>query len=222
MNDVPDDTKLSKLSIPGTHSSMTSASRLCQDKPYFKCLTQQLTLEEQLRARIRFIDIQVSQSEAHPKQFQIYHGTTDLGVTLRMVFGKLKEFLALQPSETILLNVRQVDEESIKDWDDLRKTIDAYMTIYPKLFYQENYANSRNRTPTLKMVRGKIVMLNSFSNFDEVTTRNRVNAWLGSRAFTTGLHNEENTVIDVDGGLMVDEGEPISCDIDKFQIERNE
>ena len=219
MSEVPDDTKLSRLSIPGTHSSMTGYSKFCRDAPYFQCLTQQMSLEDQLRAGIRFIDMQLQQIRSHPDQLLIHHGSMNLAVSLVTVFNRIREFLTLFPSETIIVNLREAQRGAIGKWNELKKKINSYMMVYPSFFYQENFSNSRYHTTTLKVARGKIVLLNSFSDFDTITTGKSVNLWLGSRAFTMGHFNQmtmtyddENTVTDFDPGLMITDNSSIHCD----------
>ena len=208
MSEVPDDTKLSRLSIPGTHSSMTGHSQYCRDAPYFQCLTQQMKLEDQLRAGIRFIDLQLLLNKYSFDQLLIVHGSTNLFVSLITVFNK-----------DLRVNLREAQRGAIGKWNELKKKINSYMMVYPTFFYQENFSNSRYHTATLKVARGKVVLLNSFSDFDTITTGKSVNLWLGTRAFTMGHFNQmtmsyddENTVTDFDPGLMITDNSSIHCD----------
>ena len=101
MRRIPDDTKLSQLSIPGTHDTMTSHNNdFCIGGTGYLgwCLTQEWHLKEQLEHGVRFIDIRIQESE---KEFFIYHGPVYLDVTLEQVFKILIQFLKNHPTETV-------------------------------------------------------------------------------------------------------------------------
>ena len=103
MSHLPDDARLSTLSIPGTHDTMT-AHDLDSCKGIFKsrCLTQEWTLDKQLLNGIRFLDIRIRQTRIQGaayllrNSFGIYHGSVFLDVTLDEVFLTIKKFLAKQ------------------------------------------------------------------------------------------------------------------------------
>lgn len=87
---VDQSTKLTGLTIPGTHDSGTcgldraSVSR-CQEK----------TISEQLDHGIRFLDIRLVPEERNSVQdCQLYHGTTPLGIWFSDVLAVCKTFLS--------------------------------------------------------------------------------------------------------------------------------
>ena len=108
MSRVSDDTKLSQMSIPGTHDTMTAHASTdflgltgCPGGfAEFYCLTQTWKLETQLHNGIRFIDLRLVQRTS--KIFDIYHGDYYLDVSLEDVFETLETFLATYPREMVM------------------------------------------------------------------------------------------------------------------------
>ena len=107
MKTIPDNTRLSQMSIPGTHNTMTAHDSgffgACQERysslPLFEnCLTQEWHLKEQLQHGIRFIDIRIEECGT---KFCINHGPVYLDVTLEEVFTILFQFLKQHPTETV-------------------------------------------------------------------------------------------------------------------------
>ena len=101
MKTIPDDTRLSQMSIPGTHDTMTSHDKGflggCSVGAYL-CLTQDWHLFEQLEHGIRFIDIRINE---YGEEFRIHHERVYLDVTLEQVFKILIQFLEEHPTETV-------------------------------------------------------------------------------------------------------------------------
>jgi len=90
---VPDSTPLSVLSIPGTHDTMSR-----HGGPLVK--TQSMPLKEQLKAGIRALDIRARHIE---DRFAIHHGEVFQNAMFGDVLNICNDFLAENPTETILL-----------------------------------------------------------------------------------------------------------------------
>lgn len=116
MTNIPDETKLSTLSIPGTHDTMTSHAESeffigCKGTLSLRrqCLTQNWNLTTQLMNGIRFIDIRIHQMSHRiaPSEpltygpYNINHGIFHLDVTLIDVLDDLKIFLSAHSNETV-------------------------------------------------------------------------------------------------------------------------
>ena len=123
MKGIQDETKLSTISMPGTHNTMTSHDvdgifSGCKGRFGRRlCLTQTWKLDEQLKNGIRFIDIRIYQSNRSPGTslplqldlpypnittgFGIYHHLAYLDVTLNDVLDILRTFLSSQRTETV-------------------------------------------------------------------------------------------------------------------------
>lgn len=151
MKSLPDTIKLSQINLPGTHNSGAFKVNLS----YFsKC--QNMTIADQLNSGLRFFDIRVEKLE---DELKLVHGVTDCKnpekpakpLLLRYVVKTLKNFLSENPSEVILFSFNRDDGASSEETFDL--FFEKYLSD-DTLWYKEN------RIPTLKEVRGKIVLLN--------------------------------------------------------------
>ncbi|CDF41273.1 unnamed protein product [Chondrus crispus] len=139
MSQLPDDTPLHKVSIPGTHDTgALHGGRICE--------TQRWTVAEQLRAGIRFLDIRCRRDGT---SFAIHHGFCFQKMYFEDVLRDVSMFLASSPGETILMRVK---EEYIPraGSSSLQAIWDSYMDEFGTLFEQSALAG----IPTLGSVRG--------------------------------------------------------------------
>lgn len=100
MRDIPDDTPVTALSIPGTHNSCCTEGLLGLAK------TQNLDLAEQLKAGIRFLDIRFSH---YGDDLCVHHDVVCTENSYADVLDICSGFFDQHPSETILMSV---DDES--------------------------------------------------------------------------------------------------------------
>ena len=107
MKNIKGETKLSELSIPGTHDSMAFKDNLFAID---STRTQTMDLTKQLNSGIRFLDIRAKYTETG---FPLHHGTVYLGYDFEDVLKTCEEFLTQHPSETILIRFKQVCEDRI-------------------------------------------------------------------------------------------------------------
>lgn len=97
MAQLPDETPLNKLSIPGTHDTgALYGGRICE--------TQSWTIKEQLNAGIRFFDIRCRRAGT---VFAIHHGLCFQNIYFSNVMDDIAEFFANSPGETILMRVKE-------------------------------------------------------------------------------------------------------------------
>ena len=178
LSKVPDDRKLSKLSIPGTHGSLTldyfnqGQSRKCHDGSDLQhCLTQDLTLQQQLEAGIRFINLELHNDGTAPEKITCYFGRTNLRIHLREVLDILNAFLSAYSKEMVFLQYNWKGT-AINVLNDI---FNEYSASPKELIYADAYANDQYATPVLGQVRGKVVLINS----DKVPSK-------GSVAFNQG------------------------------------
>lgn len=175
MTALRDDVVLTELSIPRTHDSLSLYEGLLGVGQ-----TQSMSLENQLESGIRALDIRCRIKEG---RCQIVHGPIDLGVTLDDVFNTLREFLAKNPGEAVMVDVTFPEKKHPLEQDS-----DDILAEWPEIFWtkyrQPNSdiiwtppppgacSNSR-ANPRLGDIRGKIVLTKSFGwpgsavNFDE-------------------------------------------------------
>ncbi|EGX88165.1 Phosphatidylinositol-specific phospholipase [Cordyceps militaris CM01] len=92
------DTRLTSLSVPGTHDTMTYAI----GSDVLQC--QNVNLTVQLAAGLRYFDVR---ARLRDDALRIYHGDGDTGFSYQDVLLELFGFLADNPSETIIMRLKQ-------------------------------------------------------------------------------------------------------------------
>jgi 1-phosphatidylinositol phosphodiesterase len=137
MSALPDELRLSDLSVPGTHDS--GASRAGGDIT----LTQSMSLPEQLNAGIRALDLRVGSGPACP--LSIFHGIICQRISFSAIVNDLERFLTDHPGETLIVRLKK--EHGSPD----PAAIEALLA--------GRYYNGRSSNPTLGAVRGRIVLL---------------------------------------------------------------
>lgn len=100
MRDIPDDARVTELSIPGTHDTCSVDGLLGFGK------TQNLDLLDQLNAGIRFIDIRLSH---YRDNLFVHHDVVHMGKCYADILDICSDFLTEHPSEAIFMSVK--DEE---------------------------------------------------------------------------------------------------------------
>jgi 1-phosphatidylinositol phosphodiesterase len=149
MANIPDELRVSELSIPGTHDS--GSYEFGGDI----VLTQSMNISNQLNGGIRAMDIRLKIDDG---ELMVYHGIAPQGLAFDGdVLATVTSFLAAHPSETVLMRIKDEDAPPATDgFDDL--VIQA-LNSYSSYVYQGSSDN-----PTLGEIRGKIVVLQNFSS----------------------------------------------------------
>ena len=165
---VRDDAKVCKLSIPGTHDSMTGMGFYTPIVKYFSnimAISQVSTFEEQMTNGIRFFDfrpvVAIDTLAQNPQDRQILrlaHGFTEVDVTLEQSIDWMQQFLKAHPSEFFIVKT-QADNgmESQQNWAILLNKV-LSMPKYKGLFVE-----SWRPDLTVGEMRGKILW---FSRYD--------------------------------------------------------
>jgi 1-phosphatidylinositol phosphodiesterase len=170
---VGDAKKLSELSIPGTHDS---GARYIDPTVYKlrkspRLTTQTAGIREQLDAGIRFLDIRVGYTKG---RFLLYHEDAFENLGFADVRNICSEFLTAHPKETIILSLKKEDDApdggNPKDGTFQGRFNEFVKTSRTGLWYLQN------AIPTLKEVRGKIVLYRRFA-LDKGTTTLGINAF---------------------------------------------
>jgi len=147
MSKVSGTDALGQLAIPGTHNSGSYRTPgdigECHD----------WSINQQLQNRIRFLDIRISNNYKND-DFEIRHGRLMLGSFKNLVMNPVKNFLANNPTETILMSIKKEGTLNVGrlERDFIRNS--AY-----KFFLKDTVTPS---TP-LNEVRGHIVL---FTRYD--------------------------------------------------------
>jgi 1-phosphatidylinositol phosphodiesterase len=140
--------KLSQMSIPGTHDTMSHyGGDIAQ--------TQSMSLATQLNSGIRALDIRCRHQN---NMFQIHHGIIDQRATFDDVMKAVTAFLAAHPGETVLMRVKE-EYDPKGNSRSFEATFADYYAKYPGKFWKYTSDN-----PTLGEVRGKIVLLQNFTS----------------------------------------------------------
>jgi 1-phosphatidylinositol phosphodiesterase len=149
MANIPDELRLSELSIPGTHD--TGAYEFGGDI----ALAQSMNVSNQLNAGIRAMDIRLKIDDG---ELMVYHGIAPQGLDFDAdVLDTVTSFLAAHPSETVLMRIK--DEDAPPATDGFDELVIQTLNSYSSYVYQGSSDN-----PTLGEVRGKIVVLQNFSS----------------------------------------------------------
>lgn len=155
MADLPGNIRLSELSLPGTHDTMSFYGGdivQCQSMP----------LATQLQSGIRVLDIRCRHIA---DVFAIHHGRVFQNVFFGDVLNCVIRFLETNPSETIYIRVKE-EYEPANNTRTFEETFKAgYWNCYKDFFWHPDSADSTtSQNPALKETRGKIVLLQNFSS----------------------------------------------------------
>lgn len=147
MGQIDDDVYLYQLSIPGTHDS----GALHETFPdTAKC--QKLTITQQLECGTRFLDIRCRR---YGNTFKIYHGMVNQHLDFEQVVDFCKSFLKKNPSETILMLIKE-------EYEPKDSTLPFEEIFYQYISEDMDLWYLKNTIPTLGNARGKIVLIRRF------------------------------------------------------------
>lgn len=148
MTALRDDTKLSELSIPGTHDTMSfHGGDIVQ--------TQSLSLANQLRSGVRVLDIRCRHIE---NTFAIHHGPVFQKAFFGDVVNAVSQFLAENPGETVLMRIKE-EHKPERNSETFEETFrNRYWIPNESRFWHPTSDN-----PTLGQLRGKIIVLQNFT-----------------------------------------------------------
>lgn len=155
--------KVSELSIPGTHDTMSFyGGDITQ--------TQSMSLQNQLDSGVRALDIRVKYDSG---SMGIYHGIVFQHAYLGQdVFQVITEFLTQNPGETIIMHVQQ-EEFDNPVGVEFGQALDSLVAQYSVPIWTHNTPN-----PMLFQLRGKVVML--YSNFTPQSTSAVPTSWFST------------------------------------------
>ena len=161
MENVPDETKLSSMSIPGTHDSCTQNVDM---RYIFQC--QDASIATQLKYGYRYLDMRlVLEKRSGQETLVLKHNIARCKVsdspfartlTLADVLKDVYAFLDEHPSETVILCMKAENSK------------DDVAAVQKALYEMINQASERwylkNEIPTLGAVRGRIVLATRFDD----------------------------------------------------------
>lgn len=183
MAHVPDSVYVNSLSIPGTHDTLTFN---LTDNVVYQC--QNHDLATQLRAGLRYFDIRgrllvdATFAQADPV-IGIFHGHVYTGYTFQDVLLAVFQFLDENPSEGIVLRVKEEGKPVYQGDPSDEWTTGEYNTTFEEAFnhYRANNtltapgseqhfllpwpalgSSSDHIMPTMAQLRGKVLVLYEF------------------------------------------------------------
>lgn len=161
MENIPDETKLSNMSIPGTHDSCTQNVDM---RYIFQC--QDASIATQLKYGYRYLDMRlVLEKRSGQETLVLKHNIARCKVsdspfartlTLADVLKDVYAFLNEHPSETVILCMKA--ENSKDDVAAVQKALYEMIDQAPERWYLKNVI------PTMGEVRGKIVLATRFDD----------------------------------------------------------
>lgn len=163
MKRLPDDIRLSELSIPGTNRSAVSGGGDAWAR-------QSLTISQQLNAGIRFLDLRVAHTNDSYANL-VRTGSGGQASLVRMM-REITDFLLRHPSETVLVRVRKDGPDFYSDGARIprRTSFEDHFNKFKRIFLREEWlAHPSEFNPRLGELRGKLLILPDFSrsNFSE-------------------------------------------------------
>jgi len=162
MSVLPDSVRLSELSIPGTHESLSFYG----PAPIINLVrTQRMSLVSQLESGIRVFDIRcavvdVRSGPGLPGYFNIYHGDIFQKEHFGGVLDTVVKFLRNHKRETVLMRVKEEKTDRPGDFETIFR--DTYWNKAP---YKDFMWKGTDQNPTLAEMRGKIVILQDFARW---------------------------------------------------------
>ncbi|POR30765.1 hypothetical protein BWK58_00235 [Flavobacterium columnare] len=163
---IRSNTPLSKLSIPGTHDSMSINNWTFSTNQYG-------SIKDQLRAGARIFDLRFNYQNG---QFLGYHGIVSLNITLDQVMSTFEEFLKGHPNEAIIVILKKENGGDKSAWVDY---FDTRMNEYEsKGLVKKNW----NTNTLLGDCRGKVLPLSR----ETYTNSTFVQGWSGNPNFSNG------------------------------------
>ena len=142
-----DDLPITKVSIPGTHDTMSDDSNDISD-------CQTMHLRPQLDSGIRALDIRLKLK--NDGSLKLYHASVELDQTFRQVLNVVTDFFKANPSEFVIMRVKAEGAQ------DAGYDKDAFRTAIRDRYTDPKYASYlylKNGIPKVGDVRSKIVIL---------------------------------------------------------------
>ena len=170
LSKVSDDTKLTDLSLPGTHDSGAEHSLYdiagkCQD----------LDISQQLAIGVRFLDIRL---QLRNDKLFIVHSFVDQGIKFSTILRQIQNFLLENSSEFLIVSIKQ-------DADTINSTITFTQAVKKELTPATDLIDYRSSLPnTVGQIRGKMIILARYEN--NTIGIPAFNGWQDSTTFELG------------------------------------
>ena len=141
--------KVSELSLPGTHDTMSIKSGDIWQN-------QTMTLSQQLKSGLRVFGMRTRHIN---DGFRMHHGMIAQDTYFNEVLADIESFLAAHPSETVLFRLRS-EHSSENNTRSYEETLKSYLANTTRRY------TGASDNPTLDEIRGKFVILQEFGGAD--------------------------------------------------------
>jgi 1-phosphatidylinositol phosphodiesterase len=155
MSVLQDSIRLSELSIPGTHQSLSRHSGGIT--PLDAVKNQSMALRFQLESGIRVLDVRCA---IVGNSFNIYHGDYYQKENFAGVLNRVVAFLRAHPRETVLMRVKEEKTGLPVKFEEIFRD-----TYWNNKDYKDFMWKGQQLNPTLGEIRGKIVILQDFARW---------------------------------------------------------
>ena len=155
MKNIPDSTKLSEISIPGTHDSCAYQMKGLMKIFSFVAKTQNWNLSEQMKSGIRFFDIRL---RLFNNTLHSFHGPVNLILTFDLILKEAFKFLSENKSETLILQLVS-EYKDLNCTKNMEQLYDEYISIYKN---KNLYIEYDGYIPSMGELRGKILFIKIF------------------------------------------------------------
>ncbi|PEE68562.1 phosphatidylinositol-specific phospholipase C [Bacillus thuringiensis] len=170
MSKIPDSKTLAQISIPGTHDSGAFKSGVI-----VWAKTQDQNFHQQLNHGVRFFDIRGRVTD--DDTIVLHHGPIYLKVTLRQFINDAKDFLKSNPSETIIMSLKE-------EYEPMEGATYSFSETFEKYYFGDSIFLKKGGNITLGDARGKIVLFRRFFG-GKMTGGYSSMSWPDNRTFTS-------------------------------------
>lgn len=139
--------RVSELSLPGTHDTMSIASGDIWQN-------QTMTLKEQLNSGLRVFDMRTRHID---DKFRMHHGMIAQDTYFNNVLSDIDSFLSANPTETVLFRLRS-EHTPENNTLNYKEVLDGYLAANGSKRY-----TGASDNPTLDEIRGKFVIIQEFN-----------------------------------------------------------
>ncbi|MGV9313736.1 phosphatidylinositol-specific phospholipase C [Streptomyces sp. NPDC003691] len=147
---------LTAMTLPGTHNS-------CSTSGGFIAQCQDWDLPTQLNKGIRFLDIRLNGLAGTANEMGLYHGPVYMSKRYQDVLRDCKNFLRSNPSETIVMRVKNENSGGNKlGTEEFKRRFNWHLDDPSMGFRSLFWTNPV--WPTLGQARGKVVLLTNFTH----------------------------------------------------------
>ena len=183
MKQIPDDTLLSNMTIPGTHDSCAQSNI-----PFVR--TQYLSISKQMEAGLRFLDLRC---RVHSDgQLYMYHGGIPINMPMYLKFDKvMSEIFTFftkngKPTETVLISINNDDVSGKEPPEVFYNAVKAHIDQSPRYEDGSERWSTARTTLTLGEARGKAVLLRRYHPDPALSVEERMgidlSGWLNNNS----------------------------------------